>query len=100
MPKRGLVTFPNFSFPKQCNYYLRQQYTATGGMDGPALSSNVHSEGSHNEFDWKIMHLHKGVVHESPAAGSLQDVVQVILKPPIAHISPAALRTVHQRLTE
>ena len=77
-----------------------QQNAATGGVDGPALISDVHSEGNHNEFDWKIKHLHKGVVYESPGARSLQDVVQVILKSPITHVPPAALRAVHQRLPE
>ncbi len=45
-------------------------------------------------------HLHKSVVDKSPGSWSLKHVVQVVLNPPVARVSPAALRAVNQRLPE
>lgn len=46
------------------------------------------------------MNLHKSVVYERPGSRSLQHVVQVVLQPPVAHVSPAALRAVYERLPQ
>lgn len=45
-------------------------------------------------------HSHERVVDEGPGARSLQHVVQVVLQLPVAHVPPAALRAVRQRLAE
>lgn len=46
------------------------------------------------------INLHKRVVDERPGSRSLQDVVQVVLEPPVTHVSSAALRAVDERLPE
>lgn len=50
--------------------------------------------------DHHSRYSHEGMVHESPAAGSLQHVVQVVLQPPVAHVSAATLRAVDERLPQ
>lgn len=40
------------------------------------------------------------MVDERPGSRSLQHVVQVVLEPPVAHVSPAALCAVDERLPE
>lgn len=44
--------------------------------------------------------LHERVVDERPGSRSLQHVVQVVLEPPVAHVSPAALRAVDERFAQ
>lgn len=44
--------------------------------------------------------LHERVVDERPGSRSLQHVVQVVLEPPVAHVSPATLRAVDERFAE
>lgn len=44
--------------------------------------------------------LHKRVVDERPGSRSLQHVVQVVLEPPVTHVSPATLRAVDERFPE
>lgn len=46
------------------------------------------------------INLHERVVNERPGSRSLQHVVQVVLEPPVAHVPPAALRAVYERLPQ
>lgn len=46
------------------------------------------------------INLHKRMVDERPGSRSLQHVVQIVLEPPVAHVSPAALRAVDEGLPE
>lgn len=40
------------------------------------------------------------MINERPCSRSLQHVVQVVLQPPVAHVSPAALGAVYERLPQ
>lgn len=46
------------------------------------------------------LYLHKRVVDKRPLPRSLQDVVEVILEPPVPRVPATALRAVCQRLPQ